>query len=84
VVKINTSDKIAKLTEQREEHKKQLKILKESTRKQLEESEKKIKEHTNKLASQVGHLALARNLDKLGQKKLVEIFDKIAIEHHLL
>ena len=68
-----TGDKISKLAQQRE-----------SVKQQLETSKQKITQYENKLATEIGYLALANNLDKLGEDKLKTIFEKIAKENNLI
>ena len=66
------NDKISKLAKQRE-----------ALRKQALESHKKVEEYENKLATQIGRIALENNLDQLGETKLIAAFKAIAKEHNI-
>lgn len=66
------NDKISKLAKQRE-----------ALKKQALESQKKVDEYEEKLAVQIGQMALAKNLDQLGEAKLMSAFETIANENNL-
>lgn len=66
------NDKISKLAKQRE-----------ALKKQALESQKKVDEYEEKLAVQIGQMALAKNLDQLGETKLMSAFETIANENNL-
>mgnify|MGYP004006886765 CR=1 FL=1 len=72
MVKVKTSDRIAKLVKNRE-----------TLKKQIESSKQKISQYEDKLAKELGQLALEHSLDMLNEKQLKSASEKIAKEHNL-